>query len=197
MHEECRHRGFVVRDIQASKRFLCRECGARFIRHPWLPPSVIVTSVDPLKIVATMEGFREGMLTFTQAVQRTQFSIEEFNDSLKKLFPPEKVTETLVHQSLRGAPQEVVISETYEPQRTSCPQEVDAIFGDPNVNFDDITKIMETAFKDIVQIETQEDPNTGKMIYILGFIDGTRQKVILNEQDLPKLGRLGVKNPWE
>lgn len=175
----CKH-GYVCRDIEGEDRFLCKECGERFPRHPKSIPTFKATDGElALFNKLAVKQFREGMTTFTDAVQKTQFSIEEFNKALKALAPlPDE--EEFEHFEVRTGKRQVIkLPGTPEPQRTSCPAEIENIFGNADVTLTDLEKICER-FPDIVSMDhTVGGMDTDIVQVDVGFCDGTTQMVYM------------------
>ena len=174
----CKHRGFVGRDLHGEYRYICYECKERFKRHPRVVPTIKVDPIHNRIARQAISDFREGMLTFTDAIRKAQCSVEEFNDAMKTLFPPKRIRETIMHHSLRGESEEVVTRDEPGPARKSCPKEVEDYFRDPNTTLSDVRNSIFDRFPDITQVSHNEQGDA--MIVDLDFVDGSTQKVVMD-----------------
>lgn len=179
----CKHRGFVVRDDNDGNKYLCKECGARFPHHPWLPQPQ--SDLDDYAFPTTsiedaMLDFRAGMVTFSNACRRAAVSANEFKEAIKQAFPPQKIIEEMF---TIGNPNPIRLEAGYEPQRTSDPEDIENIFTTPGVSKEDLQKIWETAFDDITEIHQHFDPATDTEVITFGFVDGTEQRVEISRRD--------------
>lgn len=172
----CQHKGFVAREVKGDYRFVCRECNERFERHPW------IQKTDKNKADrSTMEEFRNGMLTFTEAVKRTTFSAEELKEALKIMSPPEPIIEEIYQV---GHLRPTYVKTGYEPQRTSDPEELESIFCTPGLSADELEKIWNVSFPDVEYIDTHQDIMRDKKVYTFNFIDGTAQRVEIDLHEI-------------
>lgn len=169
---KCDH-GFVVRDIQGDNRFLCRECDARFPRHPSLLERVEFKVADTT-IANSLSMFRDGMETFTEAAKRTNLSLDAFKQSLKRLFPPKANVEFFSYSL--GSNQPIGKVTSVEEQRTSCPKEIEDYFA--NQNSTCLTPgSWGFPFNDVTEVSSHKDLTTNQIIFSIEFVDGTIQKV--------------------
>lgn len=180
--DECKHKGFIAREVDGPHRYVCRECNKRFRMHPWVKPRVMVPKVDHKTLIAAMGQFREGMTTITEALTATRMSIEEFNETIKKCFPPQDVIEEMHHI---GSSQSIPIRVDTEPQRTSCPKELDDFIHDPDVSLSELKDgAFQTRFPDITEMAYYDSPAQQAVVYEFGFIDGTTQRVVVTDTEL-------------
>lgn len=174
----CEH-GFVVRDIQGENRFLCRECDERFPRHPDMMDQETFRP-DEAGMYDILAQFRDGLITFSEAIQKTSFSLEEFKETIAKIFPPD--VETIEHYTLGqktvGTP--TIINEG--PKRTSCPAEIEKIFGDPEISLVELNTMMFDGdiFPDLQEVRHVDEPELQQMTIEVDFIDGSVQKVVID-----------------
>jgi hypothetical protein len=156
----------------------------------------IQTMQAPMEdLMFTLGQFRQGMITFTSAIQTLGGTLEEFKETLTTLFPPKKIytaVETLGngHTAVCDGPYEVfgadqdIYQAGEEPQRTSCPKEVEEYFGDTDVTLDNTTpgiSYNEMRFNDVVEVSHSRDAVSDKTIVHVGFVDDTIQKVIVSD----------------
>ncbi len=175
----CKH-GYVVRNIMGANRFLCKECNERFLHHPGL---VKAKHQDTLTAcMDTMARFREGLITFTEAVKDATLTSKEFLEAVQTAFPP-MVNMELCNDLSDG---QVGIVTSVEPQRTSCPKEIEAFFGDPNMTTTDIQNMFDCKlFPDIVElthdhsIDTFNFGDPYRTSVMITFVDDTQQLVYL------------------
>jgi hypothetical protein len=185
--EKCEH-GFVVRDIQGDNRFLCRECDARFPRHPSLLATVEF-EVDGLEIANTLVDFRKGLVTFTEATKRTNLTLDAFKEGMEKISRP--LLNVQFNTSSLGGTQPIGRVTSVEPQRTSCPKEIEEYFA--NIDSTCLTPgSIGFPFDDVVEVSGQEDFVTSNINIEVTFVDGTKQKVV---RLLPSLSRLLPHRP--
>lgn len=189
----CKHKGFVVRDIQGVNRFLCKECDERFPRHPWGKKTLVVTDLDPVKVMTVMESFREGIITLATTMRKLQFTIEEFTIATTNLFPPRKTPIREVAHEIGSPKARIVVTGEYdEPQRTSTPQEVEDVFHDQNTNLDALTiNALVNRFPDLKSMESIDEQICQRMVYKLKFIDDTIQRVEVPHSEF--ILRRGIK----
>ena len=189
IEEDCYH-GFVVHNVKGDNRFLCRECDERFPRHPSMMDKKPAAPPDS-ELLFPLSEFREGLLTFAQVAQKTTLSLNALKDAIKRLFPPN--VETIQHRSINGqllAP--VVIDQ--EVQRTSCPKEIDDLYSDPDVTMYDLERIRKDpyVFPDIVNVRHTPSIQSDMTIVMVEFIDGTVQRIEIDNVDMMNKPRLGV-----
>lgn len=180
---ECDH-GFVVRDVVGDDRFLCKECNVRFPRHPsMMPKHVISVHTSSVNIENALTQFREGIATFTQAIQATSLSLEEFTKRMKDMFPPEPIYD---RQLTIGGGQVGYVQIDEEPKRTSCFKEVEDVFGNPHVTVDQVNQFRDgpDVFPDVVEVSHTMDETYGAMIVEVGFVDGSTQRVEIPSSQL-------------
>ena len=174
--EACSHTGFVVRNIQGENRFLCKECNARFPRHPQMIKIVHnttrVTRATMEDMRATLNEFRQGAISFSSAMKVLNTNLEEFTKACSQLFPPDE--EWMEQRTIgNGKVNRVLIN--VEPVRVSCPKLVEEYFSDMSVNADAL--LPEGKFPDIVGVSHNINTDTDRIIIDVDFIDGTTQKV--------------------
>jgi len=188
----CQHTGWVVRDVQGENRFLCNECSERFVRHP----QMIKTSPKVNKLVKpildAMTEFRQGMKTFSDACDQARMSAEDFKKAIQNTFPPVDTYEEIATVGSL-ATQRVVTGQ--EPQRTSDPEEVEAIFKTPGLAKNDLTKIWTAAFTDIKEVDFWRDDCNMRDCITLEFVDGTKQLVENTDKDLRDHARSLMTKP--
>lgn len=186
--EECDH-GFVVRDVEGDMRFLCQLCETRFPRHPSLMNKLDIKSAVR-GVREALESFREGAQTLTSTLKETRLTMEGFSKAMEKMFPPQEIGSSKTIEA-DGSMQ---TSQVFAPKRTSCPAEIEALFGDPDVTLDDIQRILnqKQVFPDILQVHHRACPEQRKMIVTVDFVDDTSQRIEIDESLLMEVeGRNG------
>jgi len=180
----CEH-GFVVRDVVGDNRFLCKECNVRFPRHPSMISKTLtfnspsVSIANNLHTTAILTEFHDGMITFSEAAQATRFSLAEMKKAMEELFPPETEYE-LVRELGRIHPRVITLNEG--PKRVSCFKEVEDIFSNPKVTFEDFNKVLTTGiFPDLLSIDQYEDIAGRGLILTLNFTNDSKQRIELWE----------------
>lgn len=176
----CEHKGFVVRDIQGDDRFLCRECNARFPRHPQVTKSEPQDSTMFYQALDVMTDFRQGMKTFSDACKQASMSAEEFKKALIDAFPP--VMEYTEVQTMSRGRQRVPLGES--PQRTSDPEAVDSIFPTPGVDPAELLRVWEESFPDITEVNVEHDDRNMCRVMKFDFVDGTTQRVEISDKEI-------------
>lgn len=173
----CEH-GFVVHDVQGDNRFLCRECDERFPRHPDMIEQEMFQP-DLAEAYDHLARFRDGLITFTKAIQKTRFSLEEFTAAMRKVYPPEVVYQD---QYSLSSPDPIGKEIAYvEPGRTSCPAEIEKVFGNPDINLDTLNGIIfDGVFPDIQEVRHIDRPELKLMNIEIEFVDGSVQKVVID-----------------
>tara|TARA_S200002703_G_C3773066_1_gene237969 strand:+ start:134 stop:1105 length:972 start_codon:yes stop_codon:yes gene_type:complete len=183
--QQCEHRGWVIREVVGRDRYLCKECNARFARHPQVVkprPQKVNKLLKP--VLDAMTEFRQGAKTFTKACEQASMSAEDFKKAITKSFPPKMIQETVqeyrIGEAVAG---EVVVAKYPEPQRTSDPEEVEGIFTTPGVSQEDLMKIWQTAFPDVTNVEFSRDEFRMCQTMTLDFVDGTTQLIEISDKD--------------
>ena len=194
----CQH-GYVVRSREGDYKYLCKECDEKFVRHPAALPEPVVFNVpDGVTpgIVNELQKFREGAITLSKAALSTGIALKDFKDVLEGTFPPLKFTMELPNMTIPGGPAQGSIEVGDMPTRTSCPRQIEEVFGNIDVNLTDLIKITETVFKDITKVNHCQEQETRKMIVMIRFVDDTKQRVEIDMQDWRDGSRL-FKNTIE
>ena len=182
---QCKHKGWVVRDVQGDNRYLCKECNARFPRHPQMTRSEPEVPVIPDHVLDAMTEFRQGAKTFSDACKQATLSAEEFKEAIVNAFPPGMITDTIQHNSIRdGLGPPVVIRQEPEPQRTSDPEEIESIFTTPGISQEDLMKIWQSTFEDVTEVSFGRDNQRECKTIKLDFVDGTTQLVEISDIDV-------------
>ena len=187
--QSCYH-GFVVHDVKGDNRFLCRECDERFPRHP----SLMCKEPDKMpdsELIGWLWQFREGCMTLAKVVEKTTLSLNEFKESLQRLFAP--AVTTMTHRNIgTGVSTSIVVDQ--EKQRTSCPQEIDDLFSNPNTTVDDLERIAKDpyVFPDIVKVTHTPSIRPDITIVEVEFIDSTIQRIEVSYADVMMSPRLGI-----
>ena len=184
---ECDH-GFVVRDIVGEDRFLCRECDTRFPRHPSMMPKEIIHTPrlnisNSLHQRNILSNFREGMITLTDACKLTTHSLADLTQAMQDMFPPDQ--NYMEHRTIgQGVTGQVMLPEG--PKRVSCYQEVENVFGNPNVTIDQINQFGRgtSIFPDVTEVRHVMDDQNAVMIVEIHFVDGSMQRVEIPENQL-------------
>lgn len=176
---DCQH-SYVVRNIMGTNRFLCKECNERFSGHPGLAKAKIQSTFT--FDMDTMTKFREGMITFAEAVQDTTLAAKDFLEAIQIAFPP--MANVLLGDDLNDGRFGTVTS--VEPQRTSCPKEIDDFFGNPDITSTDVQSMFDDKiFPDIAEVAHDHsiDPcnpsDPYRTLVTIKFIDDTEQLVYL------------------
>lgn len=164
MHD-CQH-SYVVRNILGANRFLCKECWARFLHHPGL--SRVENQGTSTLDRDIMAKFREGFITFEEAIKGTNLSDKEFLEAVQIVSPP-------------------MVDMIFDERRTSCPKEIEDFFGDPDVTTTDVQSMFDDKlFPDIVEVShdhsiDSQDPlhDPYRTSVTVTFIDYTEQLVYL------------------
>jgi len=178
--ESCEH-GFVVREILGDNHFLCRECNERFPRHPSVMENERFRP-DDAEVFDSLAQFRDGMKTYSEVCKQTSLSLEEFVETVQRIFPPD---EEYVDQYEIGKKDPIGKEFVrFGPQRTSCPEKVEDIIGCPEITLTDLNEIIRNTFPDIVEIEHLNCKATKEMIIYVTFVDGSTQKIVMNEMKL-------------
>lgn len=181
MIDSCKHRGFIAREEHGHHRFICRECEERFITHPWVKKKIVVTSVDPIKVMSAMQEFREGIITFQNALKATGMACEDFTDTIKKIFPPEPIYEETHLLGSVGIPIMVDVI----PQRQSCPKEVDEFFHNKSAYLDLTLSSVRERFPDVVDLIGEASGFDNQITYLITFLitfaDGSVQRVEIRD----------------
>jgi hypothetical protein len=165
----CEH-GFVSYDDSGSTKFLCNDCGARFLSYPGaISPAVVEASEQRV-----MKEFREGILSFSNALKQTQWSIGQFKEAMSRAFPLTPIYEDHFTIGITAPARKVV---GYEPSRTSCYKEVDDFVGSPDTTTIDIKDIRKK-FTDI--ISAQEVRFQNEHVMLITFQDESIQRVDVN-----------------
>ena len=173
----CKHKAFVARDISGDNKFICRECGERFKRHPSLAPEDRAPE-SPFNLPYLLDQFRSGMLTFSQTVKETGMAAEELKKTLKEMFPSQPIYADSTSVDNPSVKQRFCVDTT--PVRTSDPEEIENIFCTPGLSLDDLHKI----FPDVTDVDTHIDIENDDRIYKFHFVDGSIQKVKIRYKDI-------------
>ena len=175
--DQCEH-GFVVHDVQEQNHFLCRECGDRFHRHPDMIEQEMFRP-DDAEVYDYIAQFRDGLVTFTEAVKQTSLELDEFVKAMNFAFPPEEVYQD---QYSIGSQGPIGKELAYiEPARTSCPAEIERVFGSPEATLDLINSVVNGGvFPDIEEVRHIDHPELKQMHVEIEFIDGSVQKVVID-----------------
>ena len=209
---QCQHT-YVVRSREGDYKYLCKECNERYVRHPKAPDpaaTLVVAQPKDVRTINELQRFREGLSTYSEVVRKTTLSLDEFKKAMTAAFPPMHTVQLSETMGVPGLVGHVVDT---EPQRTSCPEQVEAVFGDINVNISDLMKITEKVFKDVTEVKHEYSQATRQMVITLHFVDSTKQRVTIDEMSWkgsvrefkaaighsysPKTGGFGVTIPRE
>ncbi len=174
----CKHRGWVIPEVQDVFRFLCKECDARFERHPWLPQSTDrVKNEQTLDLLKTMAEFREGVITLNKAVTATNVSMEEFKKAMVDNFPPEPI----YHETHLIGDSKIIKSLIgYEPARISDPEDIDEKFSTITLFRDGLL----SEFPDVTDMFCYHNERYMQDEVMVHFRDGTKQLVIISKKDI-------------
>ena len=196
----CGH-GFVVRDINGDNRFHCKECDERFPRHPSMMPKKTAkfenapfSIAHALHNTAILTQFREGIVTFSEAAQATTFSLDQFTEEMQRLFPPEQIIDEI---RTIGALRPTVVNLGEGPKRVSCYKKIEDVFGNPNLNVDQINQFIDFSdiFPDVTEVIHGMDQTAGTMTVEIIFVDGSIQRVeiaadqLMANNAMPPFGR--------
>ena len=176
----CKH-GYVVRNIMGANRFLCKECNERYLHHPGLIKTEDQDTPTPHP--ATMQAFREGLITFAETIKDATLTTKDFLEAIQTAFPP--IVNMELCDDLNGGRAGIVTS--VEPQRTSCPKEIEDFFGDPNITTTDIQNMFDCKlFPDIVELTHDHSIDAHDPLHdpyrtsvMITFVDDTQQLVYL------------------
>ena len=160
----CKHTGWVARDIQGENRFLCNECGERFVRHP----RALRKTERFLGALEYVTDFRKGLTTFTEACEAAKFSAEELKEALIGLFASP-------HWENDG------------PVRTSDPEDIEKnLFPTRGMGTSELLEAWRGAWPDIraMEIHPFEGSIDRKTMVILTFIDESKQRLTFDECEI-------------
>jgi len=163
----CKH-SYVVRSIVGANRFHCKECDKGFPSHP---KSIKKPTPSDKTIGEIMQSYRDGVITFSDTIKQTQFSVEQFKNIYEKLFPPQPIYKDI---STIGGNRGRALVDT-EPSRTSCPLEVEKAFHDMDGKSNP-AKMMER-FLDITGSEYE--PFGDQAVITLIFCDKSKQRIVV------------------
>ena len=163
----CEH-NFVTRSGDA---WLCHDCGIYFPKHPM---EMDVKNPFDIELGATLKDFTDGMITLGEAASEMKVSMEEFAEAFNYLDRRVAIYDDMYELGKVGPTAKVFMG--FEPERMSCPLEVDKFYG----NMVGIEGIGST-FNDITSINHSRELESGfdRVIweFSLDFVDGTTQKV--------------------
>ena len=118
-------------DVVGSCNFSCKECGVRFKRHP-----LIQRQLSDGQLSEVIGKFRDGLLTFTDAMPELGVTLGDFNKQMQRLFKPQETVETtqITYMGKPTGPERVTSRSTV--QRISCPKELEDLYKhDPTDRF--------------------------------------------------------------
>lgn len=117
--------------------------------------------------------FREGDITFSEAIKDTGLSDKDFLEAVQIFAPP--IVNMIFDEGGVGK----VLST--EPHRTSCPRAIEDLFGDGNVTSTDIRNVLDRGlFPDIINVTHSHEADPARTLIDITFIDETIQLVYLN-----------------
>ncbi len=156
--------------VGGDEPYECGDCGILLSAVPTEAPKT------PLKIPSDVrQAFMDGMITLGEAAQATNVTMKKFAETCRELF-----VETPIFDDMYQLGKKKPFAKAFmgmEPQRTSCPLEIDEFFsGNPIVDG------IGNAFYDISTISHNMECESGfdavEAQYSIEFIDGSVQKVI-------------------
>lgn len=190
---DCRHKGWVARDIQGENRFLCKECDERFVRHPRAPrkSDIFLGALEHVK------DFRNGLATFTEACEAASISAKDFKDALTEAFPPVDTYEEIA--TIGSLVTQRVVTGR-EPQRTSDPEDIeDNLFPTLGSSTSELLESWREAWPDIraMEIHPFEGSRDHMTMVILTFIDESKQRLKFSECEIQANANplVGSKSP--
>ena len=168
----CTH-GFVV---PQAGGFLCKECDEKFAKYPRAVNGVNTPALAPPEGV--LRSFHDGMVSFSETIKRTTFSLDEFTQAMREMYPPEAIEE--IYDIIGGAfgdvHNPVKITTGYTPTRVSCFKEVEDFINNPDTTVTEVRAVMEK-FGDITEVELLHHAVTDTDTLMITFNDGSRQRV--------------------